>query len=743
MRRVRINTVGYGLGVLTLVGALAVVLPITVHAEEAPKSPSTAHIQPDRVVTLPTGERVFLTAAGDGRQVRGVEPPAGARTGADPVRVRTMSVADHHYVVPESALPFVGRQLDLSLFDVRNPAAAIQVEWEPGVTPRTIPGLDLKPAAGDKSTGRVGDPAAFGAAMAGAATQARTSAARSTTSSRQVAVPATGPLAGVRSVRAATASAAAEPTANPQFPLANLTVKGLDALGVAAFSGGVSITNAEDVQRFSSMQSFVNGEVSFSVPEGHYSLEVSITTYDAETKYVGDALLFFPEIEIVGPQMELVADARKATTAVPVPTTPNPSGLEQMQATFSRMSAAGFDSTTAFMMVGGSPSLKVTPTDPVSIGAVRWYTYFRLNAPSGAADPYLYDLVFPADGSVPDNFAEQVPAGSLATLDTTYAGEAGAAPISTYRTSFQDWEQFPIRFASTANAPLRRTEYLSAAPDMGWVGTAVAKPDEFNGAAQSPMVVYQAGAKLADRFLAAPMVPGVDRGTVRTQSCPACRQDDQLMLNLQPFTDAGGHGVRMTTSATATIQNQMRVYADGQLVGQATDPAGSIVIPGGSEQMKLELDSSVTAPWVTTSAKVHTAWTWRTATPTAPLPPGGRTCLEADAPCSYLPLLFAAYDLGVDTTNAVPAGVAVPLTVTVRPQEFAPAPAADKITLEVSGDDGATWSPVTTTAAGGGKFTGSVTPAAGSEFLSFRLHASEATGGTLDQTVTRALRVTG
>ena len=71
----------------------------------------------------------------------------------------------------------------------------------------------------------------------------------------------------------------------------------------------------------------------------------------------------------------------------------------------------------------------------------------------------------------------QVPAAGLATLDATYAAESGPATINTSRTSFQDWERFPVRFASSATAPLRRTEYVSALPGVGWIGTAVARPE--------------------------------------------------------------------------------------------------------------------------------------------------------------------------------------------------------------------------------------------------------------------------
>ncbi|WP_030434932.1 hypothetical protein [Actinoplanes subtropicus] len=708
--------------VLVVVGALTAA-PIAGHAEETPA--------PDRVVTLPTGERVVLAPGPGGRAVRSVQPAPGTVLGpaSEPARVRTMAVGSHFYVVPDEALPYVGRQLDLALFDVSAPVAGLQVQWAPGASVHAVPGLELKPAVAGRSAARIGDPAAFGVALARAARAAR--AARSAVSA------ATGPLAGIQALHAV---ASPPPTASPQFPLATLTVRGLDTRGAPAFSGSVTVTNAEDVQRFSSLQSFVDGQLSFSVPVGHYSIEVSITTYDAGNRYLGDALLFFPQIDITENGTVVTADASTARTVVPIPATPDPSTLEQLQATYSRVSAAGYDSTTAFMLIGGSPELSVTPTAPVSIGEVHWYTYFRLNSPAGAATPYLYDLVFPSDTGVPAQFPGAVPARDLAVVDASYAAEAGPATINTSRASFQYWEKFPIRFASTAVAPLRRTEYVAAVPDVGWIGTALASPQDGNGLAQTPMTAYAAGAHAVDDYLMAPAVPGVDRGTVRPVPCPICRQGDQLLLNLQPWTDAGGHAVQFATTDTTTATVHGRVYADGAPIADGTGPTGAVTIPASAKQLRLELDTAVSAPWRTTAGRVATAWTWNTAAPSGPLP-DGRTCARPDQPCAFQPLLFAEYAAAVDTTDAVPAGVATPLTVVVRHQAYDPAPAADHLTLEVSGDDGATWTAVTAGATGEGRFTATVTPAAG--FLSLRIHATDPLGGTLDQTVLRALRVAG
>ena len=252
MTRVRINTAARAFAVFALAAGLAAV-PIAVHAQQTPagQEQPAARATPDRLVTLPTGERVFL-APGD-RAVRSILPAPRTTAGpaAEPTRVRTMAVGDHFYVVPGAALPYLGRQLDLALFDVLAPADAIQVDWQSAARP--VPGLDLEPAVGGRSTGRISDPAAFGAA----ARPGRRADRR--------------PCPRARRPRP-------QPTAAPQYPIATLTVKGLDALGAPAFSGSVSVTNAEDNQRFSTLQSFVQGEPSLSVPVGHYSLGVSITT---------------------------------------------------------------------------------------------------------------------------------------------------------------------------------------------------------------------------------------------------------------------------------------------------------------------------------------------------------------------------------------------------------------------------------------------------------------------------------
>jgi hypothetical protein len=103
-------------------------------------------------------------------------------------------------------------------------------------------------------------------------------------------------------------------------------------------------------------------------------------------------------------------------------------------------------------------------------------------------------------------------------------------------------------------------------------------------------------------------------------------------------------------------------------------------------------------------------------------------------------LLFLSYDLGAGLGNAIPAGRPAAVKIRAYHQMFDEAPAASALTLEVSGDDGATWTPVETEPVAGGVFGATLpTPAAG--FLSLRVRASDPRGDAIDQTVLRAVRV--
>jgi hypothetical protein len=110
--------------------------------------------------------------------------------------------------------------------------------------------------------------------------------------------------------------------------------------------------------------------------------------------------------------------------------------------------------------------------------------------------------------------------------------------------------------------------------------------------------------------------------------------------------------------------------------------------------------------------------------------------------CQATSQLFVGYDLGLDLENTLPAGRAHLVTVNAYHSQFLdPAPTVKDLKLWMSVDDGGHWSAVPVWPLRDGRYaallfhprldqtTGAV---------SLRVHAADAAGNTIEQTVHRA-----
>lgn len=649
---------------LALAAAVALASVSTgLHADAAEQAPAP---RPMNAVTLVTGERVLLDRAPDGHVTAAL---AGSSASG---HFTTMGTAEAQYVIPDAARPYLGHPLDLSLFDVTSPPAAVRVTWTAGASPHAIAGLDL-------ASGRITDHAAFAAAVRNG-------------------------LAGVAGVRAA---GPVQPA--PNYPLATLVVKGLDRAGAVATGGTVSVVNVDDAQRFVSLAAFYEGSVAFSVPVGRYTLSASISTPgDARA----ESLVVLPEVAVSGSQAVVSVDARAASVVIPVPATPDPTQAEQFSVTLGRVSASGEEVSTTDGYLGSLPTVYVTPVSGVTTGSLHWYSYFRLK---GESD--LYDVEFPYDNQIPAVQPDRVDPATLARLDAAYHSDGADTPVGTYRPAFLPWERFALRPISQVTAPLQRAEYVTARPDLSWVNAVVWRADEFNGIDQSPRTVYRPGDRAADTYLTAPMVPGL---SIDPEVCTACREGDTLSLAIPPWSDTTHAISDLVPGSTLTVDAATRLFHGTDLLWQGTVPTGEAPLPAGESDLRLVVTTEKSAPWTTTATHVTTEWTWHC------------TAVERQ------PLLFLAYDLGADLTNAVPSDKPIPVRIKVYSQTSGATPTA--LTLEASTDDGATWFAADTTPAADGTFTATL-PAAPAGFVSLRAHAADSEGGAIDQTVVHAVRV--
>jgi hypothetical protein len=106
------------LAVLMLIGSLLnSATQAVAHAAPAAGAVGPAAVH-SSVVTLVTGDRVVVTTDSGGRQRAAMLPAPGTAGSAGSGGFVTMSAGPDLYVVPDTALPYVGTTLDQSLFNV-------------------------------------------------------------------------------------------------------------------------------------------------------------------------------------------------------------------------------------------------------------------------------------------------------------------------------------------------------------------------------------------------------------------------------------------------------------------------------------------------------------------------------------------------------------------------------------------------------------------------------------------------
>jgi hypothetical protein len=666
-----------------------------------------------------------VAANADGRPSVTVLPGNGGPSTA----FQVLSSGAHLYVVPQIATGYIGAPMDLSLFDV-NAATPQQLDVEYDTATR--PALPGTTATGP-TTLTVSDPAAFGRAIA--ADQA--AGKRSGRTQGSV-------FAGVRRL----ARQGGAPLAKQGQPgqLYTVTVKAYDRLGRRVNGTMATAMSADNVDNYLAGQGFFNGELAFSVPAGHYSIDSYIPTgYDDNS---GDfTLAAAPEVDVTR-DTTVVLDARKGvrfSATVAEPTTQITAQLN-----YQRNGAVGVSFTDSFVSFG-TTALYATPTKPVQTGQLYFYPGLRLGDADGSVQHVQYDMEFPAVGAIPATLTHQIGPSQLATVEARYHSSVPGRAEFEARQGMMPWQATQVFAASEVVAPMSRTEYILAQPDLTWLQQVVLDEQDFFGFTSDRMRTYQAGEHSTSDWAAQPMAPGLEQQTAVGQACPACRTGDTLSLNLFSYTDQDGHYGLWDPSI---IQN-LTLYQDGKQIGQAPDGRAAFPLSPTSASYRLVYDVSREAAWWPSSTRTRTAWSFTSAGRAPDQLPTGWTCPAAGggrgvaaggsgdpaSGCSFEPLLLTQYSTGAGADDVVPAGGPATVEVTVAHQlGAAPTPIAS-FTGQVSYDDGATWTDVPATRLGNGQYRLSYTQPeldATSGYASLHITATDAAGSAIDQTITRA-----
>jgi len=710
-----------------------------------------AHSAP---VLLITGTRVAVVAGPGGRPATVVLPSSRSAAGLG-AAILTTRLAGHLSEVPADALPFVGHGLDPSLFDL---AALRRLEHEgrlpvrvsyQGRVPR-LPGVTITHAAAKTAAGFVTarSAAKFGAALSHQFTADHDRAAYGTD----------GLFA--RGVSIALAGAASPSRARPRFVMHTLTVHGTNLAGRADNGDSVFLISADNTLRIAGAGTFRHGVARLSTPAGRYwAVGLLITPHKA-------GFVFPHQFTIPArgrnPRVTIAGQSVRSELSV---ATPRPAVRDMLSFTFIVRGHAGPPAGLSLSVLGGLArqlNLAVAPARlKPTRGSLRTFTQEQLVSPAGTGVPYVYNLDFPGALNRIPRQRFTVRQSSLATVRDNYFQDLpSAGDWVTIGGSVPELEGGPAEFPNPLRLPGRQVQYMTGNPSMLWLSRYIQFSDTLAGGQAGSLRSLRAGQQVTDDWGRYPLHPAPDQNLARRAGAiagfsvlpSAARAGDALALGITPFSDstpghlAGG----FAPDPHAKITERYQVDQDGVRLasGDASTGIAPVRLSAHPSMVRFTLSAKRTGAHYLLSPASTTTWTWRSrrdAAATVPAPWACRTGRSVTAGltrhCLVQPMMTLAYQvagLSLAGTTA-PGGQAIGLTASHL--QLARGAAITAATLRVSFDGGKTWRPATVTALGDGRFRAAFTAPAGA-FVTLRVTAADAAGGSVTETISRAYQTT-
>ena len=725
-------------------GAAAVLSPVSAAARTPSHPAAGSAVTGTASILLINGDHALVSSAAGGHVTSILRPARATGLAGDVTSVR--AGADT-LLLPGAALPYLGRGLNLSLFQV---SALSQAEHQGRLPvtlhyqgkPHAVPGITITRRGPGTAQGYLtaSSAPAFGAALA-----RQLLADRAHASYGRDGLFADGMSIGLPG---APAAAPAAPR-RVSFPLHILTVRGTNAAGRPDTGGMVFVANLTDPVKFFDPVETTNfldhGTAKFSVPDG---------TYWGFGDFTGpgraERLDILPQFTVHG-DTTVATSARAASSEVTF-ATPRPAmNAGALAFAMVRGTSRGSNGWTFFV----SGSFWVNPVSrPPTAGFLYSATSTTLISPRGSSTPYAYALDFPAPpGTVPSQHFAVRP-GDLATVHERYYQDAtqrggwlsyGGTPRQ-FRTVGISGSSTPVRL------PGRRTLYLTARPATLW------QTSYFSGAASgqtNAWRLYHAGQHLSETWNAYPLHEGPNvslPGSIFRVLPSASRANNTLVLDITPFTDnTFGHlGAGFQFSpGPRSVSGRYALYQNGTKIASGKAPvsfSGDLFVRAAVSSKPSRIRFVVTASRKDTPPNLSSAsrdvWTWPTRPdPTAIVPApwycGGKIVhhkIVFDQHCAIQDMMTLGYQVaGLNIHGATRPG-AQSLSITVNRLQLGTAARITHATLQVSYENGTSWRHATLTRTGTSQFRASYTAPA-STGVSLRVSARDARGATLTETI--------
>ncbi|MFE9473261.1 S8 family serine peptidase [Streptomyces griseofuscus] len=367
---------------------------------------------------------------------------------------------------------------------------------------------------------------------------------------------------------------------------------------------------------------------------------------------------------------------------------------------------------------------------PLLIATVNQADAARLRASStvdmtGTPDsPYVYDLSEGHTGAIPDHDLTYRPSASqLAALHVSFHA---ARPTSGGEFRYSVTDTFPvgIGFQENIDLPAERTDYVSTGPGQRWTESVTIGMGTLEE--RSGLVRYQGGSRARLHWFQPVWHPWLGTGLGWGEQ----RTGDQIQLNTPGWGDSGpDHTGFGDVWGDSGMTQTTSVYQDGTLADSESGSTAFVwAAPADAHTYQVVTDTALDADHWKLTTRGHTEWTFRSA----------RT---PDDHATTLPLINLSYGLDTDLAGTVPGGRRLPVTLGAR--YMAGASGTGTLgggRLEVSYDEGTTWTAVALRGAGA-SWHGTLEVPGAATSVSLRASARDDKGGSVSEEIIRAVGV--
>ncbi|MDX2705668.1 S8 family serine peptidase [Streptomyces sp. PA03-6a] len=340
----------------------------------------------------------------------------------------------------------------------------------------------------------------------------------------------------------------------------------------------------------------------------------------------------------------------------------------------------------------------------------------RLHAVSHPDTDYLYDLVRTFKGRIPADLTYAPKQSQLARIEVSFRNPNGR-DLSEYRYDQHPWARYNVGSTLPSTSSAHRTDYVTADNTFSWSeeATLQAVATSYSGPVRYPVGhttdVTWFGTVFRPRFNDHASVSPTRTGNVIELAVPA-------------WGDSGGNHAAYDSFGSGTVKETAELYRGGTLLASGWGYVQAEVSSSKGTYRLVHTGSREATADFPYSTSTRTEWTFTSGAPR-----------NAQKP-EQLPLVQLDYNLPTSTDGKA----AHNATLLVTPVHLAGAPHAALQTrkVELSYDDGATWSTARLTGCGNGKVSTVLKAPKAAQYVTIRVQAGDTRGNTITQTVARA-----